>query len=220
MVYRRRRIIRRRPRRRTAWYNRKYSTAQIARAAWRATKYIKGLVNSEMFHHTITVSSTVAQNQITQLNAIAQGDTAVTRTGNSILMRNLILNGYVEINPSVTGDTRMMVALVLDKQQVSDTSPIISDIFQYDTNPVTLLNLNNSGRFSILYRKQFSLSPASGGSNVRQLKIFKNMRLHARFNGTASTDIQKNGLYLVVISSEATNTPSWSFQSRIGYHDN
>ena len=46
--FRNRRFNRRR--RRTPWYNRKYSTAQIARAAWRSAKYIRGLVNSEMFH--------------------------------------------------------------------------------------------------------------------------------------------------------------------------
>lgn len=52
MAYRRRargRTFRRRRGRSSPWYARKYNAMQLASAAWRGVRYIKGLVNSESY---------------------------------------------------------------------------------------------------------------------------------------------------------------------------
>lgn len=215
-----RRRITRRTRRKTAWYNRKYSTAQIARAAWRSAKYIRGLVNSEMFHKSNQFSLGSNQSKIFHLNGISQGDGVDYRTGNSILVKNFVANGYMYINASQTTNTRIMIALVQDKQQVSDTTPTITDIFTSDSDPSTLLAVNTAGRFKILFRRQFTLDSNAAGNNAKQLKIFKRLNFHTRYNGTSDTDIQKNGLYLVMITSESTLYPSIVLNGRLSYHDN
>lgn len=224
MPYRRaiRRSTRRRPRRyrRVSWYNRKYSTAQIARAAWRSAKYIRGLVNSEMFHLDQSISL-AAQSSITHITGLTQGDEFTQRTGRSILLKSINLGGSLQIHPSVSQNTRIMIALVQDKQQVSDTAPLITDIFTTGTSPHTFLNANTLGRFTILWRKHYTLSPATGGGkDAYSFSKFTPMNCHIRYNGTTSTDIQKNGVYLVVITSEATNYPTVELTSRISWHDN
>lgn len=221
MVYRRtycRRIGRRR--RRTAWYNRKYSTAQIARAAWRSAKYIRGLVNSEMLHKDNTMTLGANQSQIFSFVNIAQGDDIGSRTGNSILLRNMYIRGRLTVNNNVTNYSRVMIALVKDKQQVADTTPAITDIFTSATDPDTLLLTNALGRFKIMWRKTYILTTASGGMCGHDIHKYWTVRDHVRYNGTSSTDIQRNGYYLVVISDEAVNYPVVSFNARTSYHDN
>lgn len=220
MVYRRtyrRRIGRRR---KTAWYNKKYSTAQIARAAWRSAKYMRGLVNSEMFHYDKNIQLGSNQKLITSLVDIEQGDLVNKRTGNSILAKSLSMNGFMYVNASQTTNTRVMIALVQDKQQIADTLPTVGDIFTTDTDPHSLLNVNTAGRFKILMRRQYTLDSNAAGNNARSLKFFHKLNFHVRYNGTTYADLQKNGLYLVFITSESTLYPSINLNARLNYHDN
>jgi hypothetical protein len=219
-------VYRKYPRRKTygrkkSWYNKKYSTLQLARKAFAGVKYIRGLVNSEMFHVDTDISLTpTGSGSIINLTSLSQGDTSALRTGNSIYIRNLVFRGRAAINSSVTGNTRIRWMLIQDKQQVSDTTPSVSDIMS-TTGPESLLNLSNSGRFSILKSSEFVLYPSGTNTqSVRLIDYYRKMSLHVRYNGTASTDIQRNGLYLVFISSETTNTPTISGTVRIGYRDN
>lgn len=222
MVYRRgsRRYGRRSRRRAVSWYNRKYSTLQLAKKAWYATKYLKGLVNSEMFHKNNTFTLGATQSKIFSFVNIAVGDDETSRTGNSILLRNLYIRGTMEINSAVTGDTRITCMLVKDKQQVADTTPTITDIVTSSTDPDTLLATGNFGRFKVMWRKTYALTPVSGGRNVVSLNKYWKIYDHVRYNGTANTDVQKNGYYFVIITSENVNFPSININARTGYHDN
>lgn len=203
-----------------SWYDKKYSAQQLAVKAWKATKYLKGLVNSEMLHKDTTITMSSAQSNITSLVAIAQGDTDAGRTGNSLLLRNIYMRGSMNINASVTGNTRITLALVKDTQQSSDATPAVGDIFQSSTDPDSLLATGTFGRFKLLWRKTYVLTPVGGGRNVVNINKYWKVYDHIRYNGAASTDIQKNGYYLVAISSENTNYPGINFNARIGYRDN
>lgn len=205
----------------SSWYNKRYSTLQLAQKALKGVRYIRGLVNSEMFHYDTTFSSAaiVSTGANTHLTALAQGDSATGRTGNSILLRSLTYRFRLEVNSAVTLDTGVTVIIFIDTQQVSDTSPAVTDVLTTATCE-SLLNLNAVGRFKILSRKTYILTPASGGRPAIEVNNTMNLYKHVRYNGTASTDVQKNGLYVMFISSEPTNTPVVTGAFRIGYHDN
>jgi len=192
----------------------------VAKAAWQGVKYIRGLVNSEMLKVDSNPTLSGVQSRITLLNGMSQGDGANTRSGNSILVRNITIKGFMEINGAVTGNTRIMIALVQDSQQISDTLPTVGDIFASATNPYSLLNTGNLGRFKVLKRWHYNLTPVAGGQNVKALEYYKSVYFHTRYNGASTTDIQKNGLYLVYITSENTNHPNIDMNVRVGYHDN
>lgn len=216
--YYKRRVYRKK---KTAWYNKKYSAKSLAIKALKSTRYMKGLINSEKmyFDRAITLGST--QSDIFSLVQIAQGDQVGQRTGNSILIRSLYLRGYMQVNPSVSTVSRISLALVKDTQQIADTTPAITDIFTAIT-PESIIktsqSTNTAGRFKILWRKNYSLVPGQT-PNINIDKYWK-LYDHVKYNGTASTDVQKNGYYLVIMSSEATNYPTVSVNSRIGYYDN
>lgn len=223
MPYRRFSRIRRNRRRRssTPWYKRRYNAMQLAAKAAKGVWYLKGLVNSEMFHYDATLALGSQQSAIYHISPILQGDGPSNRTGNSILAKSFAMNGYMQVHPSVTSNTRVMLALVLDTQQISDSYPTVADIFANPADPHTLLYTAVAGRYKILWRKQYTLgAQTAGGNDAIQLKKYFKMHRHVRFNGTNYSDIQKNGMYLVMITSENTNFPTISFNTRFSYHDN
>lgn len=213
----RRSVFRRRRRGRTAWYNRKYSTAQIARAAWRATKYIKGLVNSEMFHHDkgADAQAVPSTGSITHITDIAVGDDAGSRTGNSILLRNMLKRIRFTKHASAT-TTFIRYMIVQDTQQVGDTTPAITDVLEY-ADVDSPMKLGSSGRFKVMLNRMVALDT---NRLTFHKETFSKLYSHIRYNGNASTDIQKNGIYLILISDQLTNTPSVDWYFRLGYHDN
>ena len=111
-----------------------------------------------------------------------------------------------------------MFALVRDKQQISDTAPAITDVFTSDTDPHTMLNANRLGRFDLLKRWNYTVD--SHTSSSVNFNYFTKRSFHVRYNGPTANDIEKNGLYLVIITSDGTNYPTISINSRISWHDN
>ena len=187
--------------------------AKAAKGVW----YLKGLVNSEMLHNQQTGSTTVPNTGVlTLLNGMAQNDTSSGRTGNSILMRNVFLRLVLKQHVNATS-TVYRVMLVLDKQQVSDTLPTITNILE-TFSPIAPLATASVGRFKVM--KNWFFTTDDTKSQTRILELYKQFRFHTKYNGTANTDIQKNGLYLVVLTDQAVNTPTLDFTWKVGYHDN
>lgn len=196
-------------------------TAAMARTAFYMAKRLRGIINSEKMYLDTSALLGAAQSSITSLNALANGDTTGTRTGNSILCKSLYFRGYMNINSSTTVSTRVSIALVQDLQQISDTNPGVLDIFT-SQNPEAQLRTgattNTAGRFKILWRKNYILVPSQRPTVT--LDKFRKLNTHVKFNGSGTGDIQKNGLYLVFLTSEATNYPTINITSRLAYYDN
>jgi len=203
----------------TTWYNKKHSISiqGVAKKLYN----LQSMINSEVMK-VDTVSTGGSQQTISHLTKITQDDTVSGRTGNSILLKNISIKGSMQINSAVSISTRYSVALLMDTQQVGDGLPSNADIFKTETEPQTLLLQSAVGRFKVLKRWNGYLGTAQGGGSVKLFDHFYKFPLntHTRFNGIASTDIQKNGLYLSIITSESANHPTTLITSRLGYHDN
>lgn len=218
--YRRRGRFRRRKRgagRSRALLNPNYSIRDL----WKNISYIKGLINSEMLYKDTTISgSSVDSSGIVQnLTGIAEGDTPSGRTGNSVFVRHIYLRGTATI-ASTLKPTYMRVLLVQDLQQISDSSPTIESVLQGVSITSPLDMVTNQGRFKVLYNRVFSLDVAK--KQTVTFGCYKTMRVHTKFNGSGSGDIQKNGFYLMIFSDQASaaDAPIVSTYSRLRYHDN
>lgn len=221
--YRRRRRYTRR-RRSVPWYNKKYTPLQLAQKAISGVRYLSGLVNSEKFKHDVTSSSTITRaGTMLHLTNIAQGDGDGQRTGNSIFVRNVGIRFSVLYNAqsgaSMTQRVKMM--LLIDTQQVGDALPTPSDVLDITGSgsaPLSFLNDQTVGRFKVLKSRMYTLYPDKMNI-VSQWNV--NLRHHVRYNGAAASDIQKGGIYLLMISSEDnTQPPAVERNIRVSYHDN
>lgn len=217
----RRRYFRRRRRFRKKRYsgrpllNPKYSIRDM----WKSISYLKGLVNSELFKKDTSFDTTVdTTGSVTHLSDIGQGDTVSGRAGNSIFARSLYWRCLITINPTLK-PTYIRLMIIRDRQQQGDTSPAIGDVLQTVSIQSPLDVSTNQGRFDILMDRVIKLDDASRQTVFTQKYL--RMRSHIRYNGTASTDIQKNGLYFMAFSNEdVTDAPTVSWNARLAYHDN
>lgn len=202
----------------TAWYNKKYSVAQIAKSAWKGVKYVKGLVNSEMYSYEAAAGGTVTTaGVVVPITLIAQGDGESARTGNSILAKSLLLRLTLVMDK--THDVQTTRILVIrDTQQVGDTYPTLTELLQAPTNVLSPLNDTTKGRFDVLMDRYYMES--NTGTQGHHCEKFFRFNSHVRWNGVANTDIQKNGLYLMLVSDAATGGENYNYYFRLNYHDN
>lgn len=223
--YNRRRNYRRRRRPQSnSWFNTSKFTPQKAYAlASQAAKdiwYIKGLVNSEMLHATFTGSGTLGNASsptVLNLTALAQGDTVAGRTGNSILLRGLQMRFQFTNNASAI-NTLYRVILVQDNQTVSDeTTLAVTDILD-TASTLAPISVANAGRFKILKNWYFGTNTVAATQKV--IQQYLKMYHHVRYNGAASTDIQKGAIFLIAFCDQSVNQPVFSYNIKTNYHDN
>lgn len=194
----------------------KPSVSGIAKAAWSGVKYLRTLVNSEVHkldHQSTTTVST--SGGIIHLTDIVQGDADSTRTGNSVLVSGINIDLRMVKHASAT-TSFMRVIIFQDNQQVADTTPSVTDILA-TPNFNDFLSRTTVGRFKILSSRVYNFE---ANNVIRTYKKYFKISHHVRFNGTQSTDIQKGGIYLLVISDQVTNVPSLVYNTRTYFHDN
>lgn len=204
-----------------AWRRFGAKAGSLAYAAWRGVQKIRGLVNSELFKFdsTFTASNITQETPLVQpLHGIAQGDGDNARTGNSIYCRAWNLKGILYRSTSGDQSQQVRFSVVMDTQQVGDTAPAYTDIYE-QALPWAHLNSNTVGRFKILWTRTYTLDVVKSLSVPININI--PMRHHVRYNGVNGTDVQKGGLYLCAVSSQGSaNYPILTGEYRLSYHDN
>lgn len=186
----------------------------------KALNDIKGLINSERYKlDTVDTGSFVVNNGVysVHLTAVAQGDGDSQRTGNSIFVRSLNVRGACQWNAAGAAVQNIRIMIVVDNQQISDTG-VNTQAILTTQDPDSHLNPATVGRFQVLWSRKYGLWDVQRP----EINFSKNfaLRHHVRYNGTASTDIQKGGIYIVAVSDQASNGPIIAFNARLSYHDN
>lgn len=202
----------------------------LAKSAYAGVKYIRGLVNSEVYKYDQNSNPDTALNgtagwQWSFVN-IAQGDGDNTRTGNSIFVRGIRFMITCQ-NASTTPVpfTRVRVMIFYDNQEVADSLyPTLSDVLENtgEYASTSALNSNTVGRFKKLYDKVQVHDIVNRTSSIFYGYI--PLQTHVRYNGTSSSDIQKGNIWGVVLcdnTNVAFNNPIiHTIQQRTYYHDN
>lgn len=216
-TYGKSRKMRRKKRRAVPWYNRKYSVGDMAYGAYKGVQYLKTMINSEVYKNDVTQTDNPGSSGvITHLTGIAQGDGDGQRTGLSILCKGISFRYVGTIGASAT-DSFVRILIIRDLQQAADTVPTISNVLESVT-VIGHLNSESVGRYQILYDRVHQLQSV----NVKTYygKVYLRVNKHLRYNGSLGSDIQKDGMFVITLSNEATNVPSCSWTSRLYYYDN
>jgi len=142
--------------------------------------------------------------------ALAQGSGDSERKAAMVMAKSLQLNLAMIKNSSATTDF-VRVVIFMDKQQIADTTTQ-GPSFTY-LSPITP---TDKMRFRILYDRMFSLSDSTVSRHIR---IIKRINAFVRYNGTASTDIQKNGVYVRIVGKDNTNKAECTLNWRLTYTD-
>jgi hypothetical protein len=177
---------------------------------------------------TVTYAANDPTNgNFTLLNGVATGTDYTNRIGRKVIMKSLLIRGqFYNLSTGSDSNGDLLRLMVICDEQPNGAAPIITDILQ-TADHLAPLNLNNRGRFKVLYDKMLNM-PAwttsagalvNGSPRIAYAKIFKKMTVPVIFNGTGSTvgSIQTNSVYIVTLATN--NQTAFSFNSRIRFMD-
>lgn len=150
---------------------------------------------------------------------IAESVTSVGRTGLAITGKSLSLTYNITKNVSPPHSFARII-IFKDRQQVADTNPDLSDVLHSIASNVAITSFHSEvalKRFQILYDRTHLLT--STAPVVTATKHINLKGLDIRYNGSSSSDIQKNGLFIAFIGDEISTVPLMNFSSRFRYTD-
>lgn len=204
-------------------FNRKAATRNMSA---RIKQVVKKMTNSTLEQKYLLVSGSPSIGTTAQVQSLlspAAGDNENNREGIEVrpskieFRANIIANGL-----STSTNTMLRIVFLRDKQQVADAAPTSLEIFGTATPSVQELpNWVNRHRFEILRDDtiRFGYVPTVDidKSNLVYEFTMSLPKWLVQFNGTAGTDINKNGIYFLVYSNQNVNQPAMSYQSRISF---
>ncbi len=162
-----------------------------------------------------TSGSVSSTGSITRLFDIAAGDQEYNRSGLKVNVKGFGFHAQALCND--TGSASILrVIFFVDKRQVADTNPIFSALLQ-EVLPMSYILGVRKNRFRILYDRIFSMDNDSKKSFV--VRFWKKTSFYQKYNGSASTDIERNGIYCALLSNQVTNTPTWRYSALLTFTD-
>lgn len=174
-------------------------------------------LNVEKKYNDITIGATVGTaGAIYSLNTLAQGTGAVARDGNSIKLTSLQIRHSVVMNPTAVTNT-FRIIVFQDLQEVLGTNPAVTDVLQ-TASFLAPLNRARAGRFKVLSEHVFLLSAT--GSQIAYTKEYKKLSVHQHWSDSTSTNIEKNGIYVLAISDQNVNVSTYNAYCRLTFVDN
>lgn len=183
----------------------------VQRINRRVNKLLRGV--EKKFHDVQPISQTPTNTTGVVLNItdLDEGDTSSTRTGEKVTCKSLYFKGEIAKHASATS-TKVRIFLA---RQKNNQVPAINGILQSGT-----INAPYNVEFKKLvevFNDRTFIVDATTPKIQYNYMIPKEFQIS--FSGAAGTDLGSNSVYLCMISSEATNTPTVSGYSRMLYTD-
>lgn len=160
-----------------------------------------------------------------QLTLIPQGDTESTRDGRLAYIQSVQLRGNLTYVPAAgaTAATQVTMYLVLDRQ-ANGAAAAVTDVFTSVAVETQLINLNNSGRFRVLKRWDWSFASPAGVTTaynniVVPFNHYERMNLKVDWSGAtgAITELRSNNLFLVAGSAFDDDTVTFTGVARLRF---
>lgn len=215
---------RRRRKKQVSWYNKKYSTKDLALKALSAAKYLKKIINVERKNvdTTITISSLVNVWQVFSLTDVAQGLTEQDRTGLSIKLTSYSIRCFFS-NISTTVSKALRVMVVQDLSDANSAAPIAADIL--DAAHFQLLAHRNIASpvksYRMLHDQNVVIGPESGSNAQRIINFDDANNQHVKFGGAGATTYQTGAIFIFFWGNDTTvNDLTVKVSSRLRYVDN
>lgn len=215
------------PRRKKPKFRRKYKNKSeyLARKALREVKNLKiRNPKPETKHLTIQGTSASVSTSSTIVSLLSmgsgQGLTTNTRIGDEITTTSILLNYIWAINTAATR-TQVRTMLVTDNKPAGAAASLAEMLHDSTSgdNIISSLNHTYRKRFWAIYDKTHQMSDA--GEQTVQAHFYMPLKRKIVYSGTVGdeTDLDDYNVYLVLISTEATNQPTCTYFCQVRYRD-
>lgn len=190
--------------------------AKTASSALAVAKTVAGLINVEfkVKNTTNPAYTPDSSGQVVQLTDIDQGDSSSTRDGGQVKLKSIEAKWHILKHASATY-TMVRLIWFIDLIGTNADPPTVDELLSA-SNTYTPRNLNNKHRFLILKDYRVAL----GDVTVKVGEWFKKVNAIATYSTSNGTDYTGNQIWLAMLSSEATNTPTIAMYNRVRFLDN
>jgi len=167
-------------------------------------------------------SNAFTLNGATLVNGLVPDSTASGRIGRRVVIKSLLIRGFVKMAPTSVGGTPTRMLVIYDKQ-ANATLPAMTDVLT--TNEFFgVNNISNRDRFTILM-DQYVDPVGTGTAFCQPFKFYKTCALPVQYNaGVAGTigDITSGSLFVVFAPTDGVTVAQAPVvcQVRIRYADN
>lgn len=196
----------------------KHINLNTAQKALNVALATKRLLNVEHKVYALANSPTISTTgSITNLSGISQGDGAGNRDGDSIKVTSFNLRFRLTAHASST-NTSVRMIIFRGKSEHGKTFSI-SELLQ---STVVYSEKARDERYNtkILFDKVFDIPYGTNKMVVsRNMTFRKIMNPHINYD-SATTTVENGGFYLLLLSTEATNTPTLDYRAVTHYLDN
>lgn len=178
-------------------------------------KQVKQLqLDPELKYFDVSTSGTITSTgTLTALNGINQGTNPNDRVGDKLKTVSSFLRLAMTVNATAT--TNFLRVIIFRDKQTNLSVPGVTDVLQ-SASFMSPLNNSYSMRFKVYFDKTYAFDAESAGTQVD--KIYRRMKFKTEYS-TGSTGIRTNGLFILLISDQATNGPTVNYYHRLKYKD-
>jgi len=175
-----------------------------------------------------TLTTAMADQPADTILAIPQGTTDVTRVGNKVTVKKVMLRGRFNLLDQAKSNPNgcsMRVMIVWDKQ-ANGTAGVDGSVVLEQNNVYGFNNLDNSDRFQILKDKWYTLNPmtqtgsTANGFAEKLVRIScNNLNIPIMYSGATGAigEIKSNNIIILVGGSTVDATFLWT--TRVRYTD-
>jgi len=197
----------------------KGSAWTLAKKAYTLGRKLYGVINSELhFHDTTNSTSPSTSGTVAHITDIDQGDDVSDRNGRSILAKYVDFKAVYQIHASASAST--IRAIVFWDSQNQGSTPTVAEVLATASVVGQYNALTEHKRFHVLFDRLFCVDTTGGRLAKVDTRISLGDKHHIYYEGTAGTAAGKGTIWYLLISTEATNTPSNSTSFRVHYYDN
>lgn len=186
-------------------------------------KACMGMLNAEKKYYDISQVSTTPQNPsgtyvVTSLvSPIAVGDGPMDRDGSQIRLKSIQLQLLFNVNSAATTATTCRWLLFLDHRVQVGATPGYTDIYDSTNVANTFLNIEDQWkRFKILRSGLVTLTTAEETRTM--VDVYLPCSLPIRYN--TSNQVIMNNIWLMCVSDDNTNSPTFAYRYRLRFYDN
>ncbi len=182
------------------------------------------LMESKFINTSVTETPVAGTSDLVLVNGVTQGDTEITRDGESILITSLQYNLDILADADMAIDIDVDLLLVL-KRDVRGTVISMTNFLVAD-DITEMRQVQNSKNFKVLHRQKIHIPhPAVAGSSFRTVyryyhKFKKPLKTKYLSSSALVAGIDRNAIYLIIMTNAgATFLPTINGQVRVVFKD-
>ncbi len=176
----------------------------------------------------ISTSAPVAGTSVLQLlSGVAQGDTNLLRDGEIIEMQSVQVRGKVRLNAAAAASLLPRVFRIIlfqARHNIEGVIPTVAEVLSADS-AIALKQIDNRGEFKVLWSILASHPTPAISTQATDFVVDKYYKfkkpIRATYDGTDAliASMEKNHLFLIMMTESATNLPLFNFNVRIVFKD-